>query len=72
MTPQPHALACSCSSCSMCNGRGSYSVDSRGRFVPHGDDLYDLETCEECGGSGMSYECDYCLDQREQDGDYDL
>jgi hypothetical protein len=55
----------------MCNGRGHYYVDHRGRFVRYGDSLCDTEQCDECGGSGFSgAECDYCRDQREIDEDY--
>jgi len=59
---------CTCPPCVMCDGRGTIAVDMRGRVVPHRfDDLCDLEQCDECGGSGIAAECDYCRDQREQD-----
>jgi hypothetical protein len=54
----------------MCEGRGWYHVHMRGRFIEYAaDDLCGMETCDECGGSGIEHECDYCHDQREQDED---
>lgn len=70
MAAEPSAQAvCRCVSCSQCGGRGTMAVDMRGRVVSFYDDLCDLETCDECCGSGIVEECDYCRDQREQDED---
>lgn len=66
--PAPDAQAsCACPPCTFCRGRGTYAVDMRGRCVTLCDGLCDLEECDECGGSGIEAECDYCLQQREQD-----
>jgi hypothetical protein len=62
-------MNCTCSSCSACRGTGSIYVDMGGRVVPYFDDLCDLETCDECGGSGTCDECEYCRQQREWDED---
>jgi hypothetical protein len=55
---------CTCERCCMCEGTGGYYVDSRGRFqgVHRSDDMEDLETCEFCGGSGVTDECSRCMD----------
>lgn len=60
------ASSCSCIRCGICNGSGHVWVDIRGRVLPfRGDDLDDLEMCEECRASGVSEECDFCTDERE-------
>ena len=53
---------CTCEMCSFCHGTGGYYVDSRGRFlgVYRSDDLSDLETCEFCGGCGVTDQCSRC------------
>jgi hypothetical protein len=53
----------------MCKGQGTYFVDMRGRFSPYNDGLCDMEPCEECGGSGIVWECASCAFQRECDED---
>lgn len=60
---------CTCPQCPMCEGNGHYYVDMRGHYLHHGrrDDMDEMETCEECGGSGIEYECDYCMDMRDAD-----
>jgi len=62
-------MACTCAPCVMCRGTGTYWVDMAGRVIPHIDDLGDLVMCDECDGSGIEAECDYCRDQRERDED---
>jgi len=61
------AAVCTCVSCPDCGGSGHYYVDRRGRYLGQhrGDDLDEMETCEECGGSGVSevcYECQLARD----------
>lgn len=63
-TDKPIVTGCRCSSCSMCGGRGTIRVECSAHFSPDG---YELESCDECGGSGIADECDYCYDLREQD-----
>ncbi len=65
----PGAVAeCRCVSCAACHGRGHLYVDLRGRVVEGGfDDLCDLETCDDCGGSGITEECDACREAWGQD-----
>ena len=55
-------MACECISCHDCGGSGHYYVDIGGRYIGQHriDDLSDMETCEECGGSGISETCCEC------------
>ena len=55
-------MACTCTPGSMCRGLGTMRVDEPSQ--PSG---WDLETCDECSGSGIVEECDYCHDAREAD-----
>ncbi len=64
------APSCSCITCATCHGRGWFYVDGRGRFMPYGDELADRESCEDCGGSGITELCDACREGWEdEDGD---
>ena len=53
-----------CEKCSMCDGTGGYYVGIGGKFqgIHRSDDLSDLETCEFCGGSGVTDQCSRCGD----------
>lgn len=52
---------CKCVHCSFCDGSGNLWVDLGGEFHKHRlDDLGDLETCDECSGSGIIETCDRC------------
>ncbi len=62
---------CHCVTCSMCHGRGSYYIDLRGHVAAFNDGLCELEPCEECGGTGITRECDTCREAWEQDQDED-
>ncbi len=62
---------CHCVTCALCQGRGSYYVDSRGHVAAFNDGLFDLESCEDCGGTGIIRECDTCREAWEQDHDED-
>ena len=55
---------CSCVSCDFCRGNGTVRVPDRSS-----PDGYELEQCDECGGSGIVEECFSCQDQRELDDD---
>jgi hypothetical protein len=58
---QVESEPCKCVSCDFCGGAGNYWVDLDGTIGPPGDDLGDLETCDECGGSGTVETCDRCI-----------
>lgn len=60
---------CRCVSCAACQGRGHHYVDLHGHVVDCFDDLCDLESCEDCGGTGITEECDTCREAWEQDQD---
>lgn len=61
-------MTCSCVPCSECNGSGSVWFAFGGRYLGRGrcDDMDELETCDECRGSGISEMCDYCREQEEE------
>lgn len=65
---------CECVSCPDCKGSGGYWTDLNGKYLGQSrwDDLDQLETCEECGGSGISESCDRCtqLNDYDQDATY--
>jgi DnaJ-class molecular chaperone len=50
----------------MCRGTGRLVFDAGSSW---NDDPNFDETCEECSGSGIEVECDYCRDQRDVDSD---
>ena len=56
-------MTCRCVSCGECLGSGFAWVDFWGRHLGarRCDDLDELVRCEECGGSGLSEECDECV-----------
>lgn len=63
------AEPCRCVTCSSCCGLGTIRVsyDGAGRTCePYGDDLDDLEMCEECHG-GIVEVCDRCRLLEEMD-----
>ena len=55
-------MTCQCVQCDECNGSGSIWRSFSGKYLGrnHCDDLDDLETCEECQGSGITRVCDEC------------
>ena len=57
-----NARPCECVTCSECRGSGHVWVDFRGRYLGSSrcDDLDDLETCDSCGGGGITELCDRC------------
>lgn len=57
-------MPCTCTTCPECFG--SATVRRPDRTSPDG---YELETCEECNGSGIVEECDHCRTLREEDED---
>jgi DnaJ-class molecular chaperone len=54
-------MSCTCIICGECHGSGTVRVDDWSQ--PEG---FDLETCDECRGSGMSEICQECYDWREE------
>lgn len=54
---------CQCVLCDLCHGTGTMRVETDG--WPE----FELETCEECRGSGISQTCDSCQDDAEMDRD---
>ena len=66
------AEICHCVSCQDCDGQGHYYVDLRGQYIGANrcDDLSDSETCDGCGGSGLSETCDRCQLLEEMDQDH--
>ena len=68
------AKPCECASCSFCKGLGHIwaEYDGRGRYLGKGwpdDPMSEMETCEECHGSGVSEECERCVELRNYDED---
>jgi len=64
---KPLGQQCTCTRCGACGGSGNVWFAFDGTYPGNSrcDDLDDLETCDECRGSGISAECDYCAFQRE-------
>jgi hypothetical protein len=57
-------MACKCVSCVTCRGSG---------HTWRWDELIcgeESERCEDCDGSGLTEECDECMDARERENDY--
>lgn len=48
---------CRCVPCGTCRGTGSIQVDD-----PTQPEGWDLETCDECCGSGLAESCERCVD----------
>ena len=62
-------MTCRCVRCGGCEGSGYIWVDMRGRYIGahRTDDLDDMELCPDCQGSGISEECEVCLDRSYDD-----
>jgi len=60
---------CRCVSCSACGGSGGIWVDFKGRYLGNSrcEDLDEFETCEECGGRGISEVCESCQEEANDD-----
>jgi hypothetical protein len=58
---------CTCISCGSCGGTGNVWFTFDGKYLGkhRTDDLDELERCDDCEGSGISEECDYCVDSRD-------
>ena len=50
---------CRCVSCAACKGTGNVEIPTNG--YPE----WELETCEECRGSGISEKCQACQDDED-------
>lgn len=57
---------CTCPPCTACRGLGRLVFDCGSHW---NDDPNFDETCEECCGSGIESECDYCRECRDVDSD---
>jgi DnaJ-class molecular chaperone len=58
-------VSCTCISCPECHGQGTVEVQDKTQ--PSG---WDLETCRECRGSGVSERCADCesaMDEEDRD-----
>lgn len=53
------ASPCTCERCCMCNGSGRMRVPTGG--YPE----WDLESCDECRGTGITDDCARCMDLHE-------
>lgn len=55
-------MACECIICPECNGSGTVWYSFNGDYIGyfHSDDLDSLGSCEQCGGSGVSWMCEEC------------
>jgi hypothetical protein len=62
------AEPCECVSCPDCNS-GQVYYDIGGRYIGKNrmDDMCEMETCDTCGGSAITDECERCI----QLNDYD-
>jgi hypothetical protein len=62
-------MACACVACEECGGSGHVWRSFSGKYLGNHrcDDLDELETCEECHGSGITEMCDGCQTKLEQD-----
>ena len=60
---------CTCVNCASCRGTGNVWFTFDGQYLGNcrSDDLDKLERCENCSGSGVAEECDYCIERREDD-----
>ncbi len=67
---------CECIVCSECNGTGTVWTSFTGEYLGNHrcDDMDNLESCDECNGSGIAEECDQCAELRreEEEKDYNL
>ncbi len=56
------AEPCHCVRCGEYNGTGNIWRDIGGKYLGDGrsDDLDQMESCENCGGSGITQTCDRC------------
>jgi hypothetical protein len=73
MSTDQKVRQCTCVSCGECRGTGTVWFAFGGREYLGNrrcDDLDEMHTCEECGGSGLSEMCDFCQDERDYLGEY--
>lgn len=68
---------CECVRCSQCDGSGNvwfeFPGPPRGRYLGRhrSDDLDEMETCEECGGSGIVETCEMCAEALQEEYERD-
>ena len=61
-------MTCMCVPCSECDGSGSVWFTFYGKYLGRSrcDDMDELQTCDECGGSGLVDMCDECREREEE------
>jgi hypothetical protein len=61
-------MKCECITCPECGGSGDVWRSFSGEYLGNHrcDDLDELETCELCGGEGVTYFCHYCRERMEE------
>lgn len=62
-------MSCSCTPCQECDGSGRVWFAFDGTYLRRHrcDDMDEMETCEECHGSGIDEMCDECRDLQEEE-----
>ena len=62
-------MACECVTCNECGGHGYIWVSINGKYLGKHrmDDMAEMESCEECDGSGVSEVCYDCQVEYEED-----
>lgn len=67
-------MACECVKCGTCGGSGNVwfafpGPDRAGEFLGNRrcDDLDEMDTCPDCGGSGITEACHECQSQLEEE-----
>lgn len=62
---------CECDYCPDCDGSGQVFFSFSGEYLGtrRCDDLDTMESCDECGGSGVVFECYKCQEERAEDND---
>ena len=64
-------MACACIQCEYCRGSGYIWISHMGEHLGRSrcDDLDETETCDECGGSGITQICDECYYESQNEMD---
>lgn len=64
-------MPCECIRCDGCGGSGFVWRSFSGEYLGKNrcDDLSEMETCEDCGGDGITDMCDECRDLWEKEHD---
>lgn len=64
-------MACKCVRCAECGGTGNIWVSLSGEYLGNSrcDDFDELDTCEDCDGTGITETCDDCREWQEEEYD---